>query len=270
MKITALITPPSPMKITHLLAIAASVAGLSLTSSAYASIILGETVESQRTFSITTSASDVTGSTPVAGTGFNAGFKQKGTVLETRYGVKLNSGFADWSASPTEAIAQKTFIDTTLTFNASASYDLTALSYALRRGKDETNTLTFALFTKINEVNFTDTGLSFTMAGGVKNLTERTLDLSGLTALDNIGNGDVLTLRLAIFSSDTNDTSSTLTFGNITNLGTTTNMVSSALILEGTAVLASSIPEPSTGALIGGVFIMTAVVYKRRRKTLAA
>ncbi len=252
------------MKITRIFTIVASFTGLSLTTSAYASIILGETVAA-RQFSITTIASDLVGNPLGYGSGINTGFKRIGGGPQTSFGLTLNTGLTNWSVSSTDAIAKKTFVDAVLTFNASAIYDLTALSYALKRGNNETATLTFALFTKINEGRFTDSGLSFTLLGSARTLTEKTLDLSNLTVLDNIGEGDILTFRLTVFSDTTNDASSTFAFGNITNLGTTTNAVSSAFILEGSRFIASPIPEPGTGALFCGVTVMTVVLCKRRR-----
>jgi hypothetical protein len=246
---------------------ASTVALLGAAASSSATVIVGYGVNGSNVFAAPTKASDVSVAAFPSLAGTNL-LKITSPTAAT-YEVGLGASLSDWTSSEVEALTGKSYVDlTTVTFNAGSLYSVDTLSVALRRPSSsgvpqDATTLTFALYIKVNGGANTDTATTdIVVAASSIVPTEQTFDLTHVTALQSIGSGSSVLFRLLAFSADTNDTTSDFGFSNISNLGTGTGFTG-AIVVEGTSL--SSIPEPSTYALIGGLGILCFVAYRRRR-----
>jgi hypothetical protein len=208
-----------------------------------------------------TTATNVTASAVAVTTGGT--LQRTSTAAANPIPAFVTMSLASGTWATTEVGAPTTFFNLfTFTSTQQATFD--TLSFFLRRPTSQTNDLTLHLYYKIGAGSFVDANVSELLTSTETTFSEVNWDLSNITDFDMVSASTSVQFRMLVTSSAGSDSTSSIEFRNsgagVLGLSSTVNGVVS---LEGTL---SAIPEPSSFAVIAGLFACGLVVAARRKK----
>jgi hypothetical protein len=192
-----------------------------------------ESTGSETTYNSTTTASNLSVSPLSRGNGISA----------TGLGRGFSANNFTVNGTKADAINNNKFFQFTITVGAGRRVSLDKLNARLRRTAAGPNSYQWRY--SIDGINFTDIGSEVSFTSTADGVDQTPIDLSGITALQNVNNPQVITLRLYAWGATT--TTGTLAIGRYgTNVTTNSLSLTGAISQIPAPVISSSLTSSGT------------------------